>query len=1007
MIIKEQARQQPNRQLEKVIFRKYHLILINIMRIVSTLLLLVFLSVHSFAQKGFEWKQASANGYTYKYVTDDPMNARFYTLTNGLTVILSPNAKEPRVAVRIAVRAGSNHDPKDHTGLAHYLEHLLFKGTDKYGALDWAREKPLLDKIEALYEQYNTTADTEKRKAIYKEIDQVSGEAAKFAIAGEYDKLMKSLGSQRTNAHTSVEETVYEEDIPSNAMDKFLTIQAERFRNPIMRIFHTELEAVYEEKNRGLDNDGNKMQEAMFAALFPTHNYGQQTTIGTIEHLKNPSIKAIRQYYEKYYVPNNMAVIMAGDFNPDELIRKIDQQFSYMQPKKVEQYTGRKEQPIAGPIVKEVYGPTAEIIRLAYRAAPAGTRDAMLAEISRSVLANGKAGLIDLNLNKQQKVLGAGSALWQFKDYGIFFLQAAPKQGQSLDEAKELLAEQLANLKKGHFEESLINAIVANYKLSQLQSLENNTARVEDLMDQFIKSSGTGWDREVGIIDEMSKVSKKELMEFANRFFAEKNYVILYKRKGEDKSIVKVEKPPITPVETNPGKTSPFVAAIVETPLPSIKPVWIDYTKDLQKTKVGNADILYVQNKENGLFRLSYRFDMGNWNNKLLPIAAQYLQYLGTEKYSSEEISKQFYNLACNFSVRTGEEQTVMNITGLEENFDKAVALFEDLLKNCKPDAKTLEGLQSSILKGRANNKLNKGAISTGLQSYAMYGPKNPFNYTLSETELKALRAEDLTSVLHSLFNYEHKIGYYGPQSIEAATSKLQTLHSLPTAWTATPAPVKFERIQQSSNKVLFANYDAVQSEIYWVKNLSVYDPKNEAVVNLFNNYFGGGMGSIVFSTIRESKALAYSTYAQVITPDKKGDKFSVVAYVGSQSDKMNDAVKSMNELLNELPKTEQGFANAKSSLIKNIETDRIIQDGIITNYLGAQRKGVDRDLRKQNYAMYSKLTLNDIYNFHQQTLAKQPYTYCVVASEKRISLDDLKKYGELSTLSLEEIFGY
>ena len=310
------------------------------MRIVSTFLFLVIFSISTLAQKGFEWKQSDANGYTYKYVTGDPMGTRFYTLKNGLSVILSKNTKEPRIAFRLAVRAGSNHDPKDHTGLAHYLEHLLFKGTDKYGSLDWAKEKPLLDKIENLYEQYNSTKDEAKRTEIYKEIDRVSGEAARFAIAGEYDKLMKSIGSQRTNAHTFVEETVYEEDIPSNAIDKFLTIQAERFRNPIMRIFHTELEAVYEEKNRGLDNDGSKMQEAMFTTLFPTHNYGLQSTIGTIEHLKNPSIKAIKAFYDTYYVPNNMAIIMAGDFDPDVLIKKIDRHFSYMKSIPVAEYKG-------------------------------------------------------------------------------------------------------------------------------------------------------------------------------------------------------------------------------------------------------------------------------------------------------------------------------------------------------------------------------------------------------------------------------------------------------------------------------------------------------------------------------------------------------------------------------------------------------------------------------------------------------------------------------------------
>jgi predicted Zn-dependent peptidase len=974
------------------------------------LLLLALLAVNvlSLNAQKYEWKQASSGGYTYKYVNGDPMGARFYTLKNGLTVILTPNKKEPRVVSRIAVRTGSNNDPKDHTGLAHYLEHLLFKGTDKYGSLDWAKEKPLLDKIDNLYEQYNSTKDEAKRKEIYKEIDKVSGEAAKFAIAGEYDRMMAALGSQNTNAATFVESTVYNEDIPANALDKFLTVQAERFRNPILRIFHTELESVYEEKNRGFDNDGLKMQEAMFTNVFPTHNYGVQTTIGTVEHLKNPSIKAIRDYYYKYYVPNNMAVIMSGDFDPDQLVKMIDQKFAYMKPKPVEEYKGPKEKPIEGPIVKEVWGPTAESMRILYRGAPSNTRDAMLTSLVSSILTNGKAGLLDLNLNKQQKTQGASASFWEFKDAGIFFLGASPKQGQTLEEVRDLLLEQVNILKQGSFEESLIKAIVANYKLGRLQSLENNTARAENIADEFIKNRATKWHEEVGSLDEMSKVTKKEIVDFANRFFTDNNYVILYKRKGEDKSITKVEKPTITPVETNAGKTSAFVKSITETPLSPLKPLWLDFSKDIQKGKLGNADVLYVQNKENGLFRLYYRFDMGSWNNKTLALATQYLQFLGTDKYSSEEISKQFYNLACSFTVNTGNEETTVVISGLEENFDKAVALFEHLIQNCKPDETALEGLKNRLLKSRANTKSNKQAISNALRSYATYGPVNPYNYTLTDEEIKSLKAQDLTNMLRSLSNYKHAILYYGPKPLNTLTTSLQKLHKLPATWAANPSGVTFSRTKQEKNQVLFADYDAVQAEIYWVKNLDAYDPKQEAIVNLFNSYFGGGgMGTIVFQTIRESKALAYSTFAVVQTPGKKEDPYAVVAYVGTQADKINEAVAGMNELLDELPKTEQSFLNSRKSVVKDLETERITKDAIIYSYINAKKKGLTTDYRKDIYEAYNKLTVDDLYNYHQKALAKQPYTYCVVASEKKVNLDDLKKYGDVKKLSLTELFGY
>jgi len=971
------------------------------------MLFLLLLTASLQAQKKYEWKTATAAGFTYKYVSNDPTNTRFYTLKNGLTVTLSPNKKEPRIAVRIPVRAGSNTDPKNHTGLAHYLEHLLFKGTDKYGSLDWAKEKPYLDQIDNLYEQYNSTTDPAQRKVVYHVIDSVSGLAAKYAIANEYDKMMASIGSQRTNAHTWVEETVYEEDIPSNAVDKFLAIQSERFRNPIFRIFHTELEAVYEEKNRSLDNDGWKVQEAMHTLLFPTHNYGQQTTIGTIEHLKNPSLKAIREYYYKYYVPNNMAIVMAGDFNPDELIKKIDAAFAYMQPKPVEGYKGPTEAPVKGPIVKEIYGPTAETMRIVYRTGPADSRDAFLADLTSSILSNGKAGLLDLNLNKAQKVLGAGAGVRQYKDYGIFQLVANPKQGQTLEQVKDILLEQIGKLKKGEFDESLIKSIVANYKLSQLQAQEDNTNRVEEVVDQFIKNKGLEWDKDVAQLDEMGKVTKKEIVDFANRFFTDDDYAVIYKRKGEDKSIVKVDKPPITPVETNSGKQSAFVKAITTTPLPSTQPVWVDYNKDIQKGKAGPADVLYVPNKDNSLFRLHYYFNQGAFNNRLLPIALQYLQFLGTDKVSAEEITKQFYNIAASFSANAANEETTITISGLQENFDKAVSLFENLLRNCKTDETALAALKDRMLKSRANNKMNKQAIAQAVRSYAVYGSNNPFNYVLTNEEIKSLKAEDLIALLHSLPNYKHEVLYYGPSPVAKVSTDVAKLHTMPATWTPTPKPVVFKPLKQTSNQVLFTDYDAVQSEIYWVKDLGQYDPKQTAKIDVYNSYFGGGMGSVVFQTIRESKALAYSTFAVVQTPAKKEDDYTFIGYVGSQADKMNDAITSMNELLKDLPKTEQNFTNAIKSGKKDIETQRITKDDIIFNYLRAQKRGLDEDIRKNVYGDLNKLTLADLATYHQQQFQNQPFTYTVIASEKRISVDDLKKYGEVKKLNVDDLFGY
>ena len=962
-------------------------------------------TISSFAQTGkYEWKEATSAGYTYKYVTNDPAKARFYTLKNGLTVILSATNKDPRVQCYIATKAGSKTDPATNTGLAHYLEHMLFKGTDKYGSLNWAKEKPELDKIDALYEVYNKTTDTEKRKTIYHQIDSISGVASKYAIANEYDKMMSAMGAQGTNAFTSFEQTVYTDDVPASAIDKYLAVQAERFRNPVLRIFHTELEAVYEEKNRGLDNDGRRVFEKLFAELFKNHNYGLQTTIGTIEHLKNPSLVEIRNYFNKYYVPNNMGVIMSGDFNPDVMIKKVDATFGYMQNKPFAKYTFQPEQPISSPISSEVVGPDAESVTIGFRLPGNQSKDVLLAELVGQILTNGKAGLMDLNLVKKQKLLGASTSAFTLIDYGILYMQGRPTLGQSLEDVKALMLGEIENLKKGNFDEKLITSIINNQKKMKIQATEKYGSRASDLMDAF--TAELDWQEQVAYTDQLSKLTKKDIVAFANKYFGE-NYVAVLKRKGENKDISKVEKPPITPVETNRDAQSDFVKQVNNMPATAVKPVWLDYNKDVQKAKIGPAEVLYVQNTDNSLFRLRYRFEMGTWNNKKLSLAAQYLQFLSTDKMSAEEITKAFYEIACSFNVSASSEFTTVTIEGLQENFTKAVKLFEDVLKNSKENEEALKSLKARIIKSRTDAKVNKGAIMSGLVNYARFGRNNPFNYTLSDADLNATTAAELVSILHNLNSYPHKILYYGPQPLAQFTAGLKTVHTIPASFKPVPAKVNFTNLTQTSNQVLFADYNMVQAEIRWVRNSSAYSKDAEPVVDIFNNYFGGGMGSLVFQTIRESKALAYSTFAFYAKPDKKEDPFFTLAYVGCQADKFNESVIAMNELLNGIPNVEENIKNARAGIKKDIETERITQDGIIFNYLAAQRKGLKEDIRKSIYTAVDKIGYNELKKFHTDNLANKAYTYCIVASDKKLPEDEMKKYGELKRLSLEEIFGY
>jgi predicted Zn-dependent peptidase len=394
---------------------------------------------------------------------------------------------------------------------------------------------------------------------------------------------------------------------------------------------------------------------------------------------------------------------------------------------------------------------------------------------------------------------------------------------------------------------------------------------------------------------------------------------------------------------------------------------------------------------------------MGTWNDMKLGIAAQYLQFLGTPSMNAEEITKEFYKIACSFNVSAGTEYTTVTIEGLQDNFDKAVSLFENLLANSQPDEVALKSLKARITKSRTDAKANKNSIMGGMTSYARYGARNPFNYVLSNDDVNNITSSELVSMLHSLNNYSHKILYYGPMPLNNLTASLKARHPLPASFTPAMKKAAFMPAVQTANQVLFTDYNMVQAETRWTRNNGLYDPEQEALIGMFNNYFG----DLVFQTIRESKALAYSTFAFYASPDKKEDPYYTVAYVGSQSDKFNDAVIAMNQLLNDMPEVTENIKNARESIKKDIETQRIVQDGIIFNYLDAQRKGLTEDIRKKKYAAVDKIGFTELRDFHASNIKGKPYTYVVLASEGKLNMGDVKKYGDVKKLDLEEIFGY
>lgn len=952
-------------------------------------------------QKYETLKTTDKHGYEYETVTNDKSGVRVYTLKNGLKVYLAQNDDAPKIQTYIPVKTGSNNDPADNTGLAHYLEHMMFKGTSKLATADWVQEKPLLDQIAELYEQHKYEQDPEKKKAIYKKIDQVSLEASQYAIANEYDKAISSLGASGTNAHTWLDETVYKNTIPKNELEKWLKVEKERFSELTLRLFHTELETVYEEFNRAQDNDARLVNYELMDALFPNHPNGQQTTLGKSEHLKNPSMKAIHKYFDEYYVPNNYAMVLVGDLDFDQTIHLVDQYFGTFEYKELPKKMAITEVPMTKIIERTVKSPSTERLQIAWRSDSYGTQNARLADIVANILTNsGDSGLIDLNINQSQKALRAMAYESAFKNYGNFSMIIVPKNDQTLDEAKQLLLDQIDLVKRGEFQDWLIPAIINDMKIHRMKAFETADGLATTLYGTYI--NGRTWEQELNEINEYERITKEDVVQFANEFFKD-NYVVVKKENGVNDKLVRVENPGITPIKLNREEQSLFLKEILAEKSTNIKPEFVDYSKAITIDQIGDKKLSFVANKYNDIAQVYFVFPFGSDHDPQLGLATQVLQYLGTDELSGQALTQEFFKLGIANNFRTSKDQLLISLSGLEENMPKGIELLKNWMKNAKPDQQIYEENVRTILESREVAKQDKGRIMSALSNYAKYGRVSRFSDVLSKEQLSQISSVEMTSKIKDLLNMPYEIFFYG-QDLDLFKSYVKPFVEKETLKIPTK---KIYPEPATEGKVYFINYDMVQTEMSRVAKGPHVNLKNFGKINVFNEYFGRGLSSIVFQEIRESQSLAYSAYVSYAANGELHQPDYITTYIGTQANKLQQAVHAMDVLMAELPQIPAQFNNAKNAALKQISSGRVNRTNIYFNLLNLRKLGIDYDLRKDIYDEISVLTLEDLTNFYNTQMKPLTYNTAIMGKRENLDMNALSKMGDFQELTLEEIFGY
>lgn len=949
----------------------------------------------------------STENSKYETVAGDPLGTKIYTLQNGLKVYMSVNKQEPRIQTFIAVRSGGKNDPADNTGLAHYLEHLMFKGTPSLGTTDYEAEKVILDQIEDLYEVYRTKTDEAERRALYHVIDSLSYEASKISIPNEYDKAMSIIGSTGSNASTSEDVTSYTENIPSNQIENWAKVQADRFKNMVIRGFHTELETVYEEYNMYMNVDSENAMYAMDSVLFKNHPYGTQTVLGTSDHLKNPSIKAIKKQKETMYVPNNCAICLSGDFDPDEMVAIIEKYFGDWQPNpNIPELKYKPEEDITSPVTRHVYGTDAEFVMIGWRIPGQSTQESEIGSIVGEVMNNGMAGLIDLDINQQQKMLKASVSTDRRVDYGEFDLEGFPNKGQSMEEVRDLLLAEMAKLRAGDFNEDLIAAAVANQKLRQMRALESNGQRARQYVTSFIAKHN--WADDVHKMERLEKITKADVVAWANKYLGENSYCVVFKHLGANPKNQKIVAPAITPIATNRDKQSAFLTEIQNTEVQPIEPVFTNYETDLSKFNAKEGvEVLYKKNDINEVAQMNFIFDEGLLNDPALGMAADYVSYLGTKTNSAEKMALEMYKLACNFSFRVNTNTLQLSVSGLNENLGKAVDLVEDLMANAEANDEVLAQYKQSLLKSRTDSKFNQNACTNALNNYVMYGPEYVKKTTMTDEQIMNITSEELLGKVKELLNKQHTVAYYGPSS-EADVKSLLAEHHKVADKLEPLTKLYAQKVLTTTPKVFIAPYKTRQfNYIQFTCDGAKYAPEDDAVVRLYNSYFGSGMNAIVFQEMREARALAYRARASLNTPTFTDDAYSFQATIGSQSDKLHIAVEAFDDIINNMPESQKAFDIAKASIDATLRTQRTTGMQVINNYLADRELGRTEPNAKFIYETAKNLTLQDVVAAQQKYVKNRTYIYGLLGDSNLLDLPYLRTMGPVEQISLETVFGY
>ena len=935
------------------------------------------------------------------------LKVKEYRLENGLTVWLNEDHSQPKVFGAVVVKAGAKDCPD--TGIAHYFEHMMFKGTDRIGTLDYESEKVLLDSIAMKYDELAMTEDTAARARLQKEINELSIRSSEYVIPNEFNRLINRFGGSGLNAATSYDATIYFNTFSPQYMVQWAEINSERLINPVFRLFQSELETVYEEKNMYGDFIGGQVMDTLMARYFGPHPYAYPI-IGSTKNLKNPRLTEMHKFFEDYYVASNMALILSGDFDAQQVMPILEKAFSRIRsgnaPKQekvmLPPFNGRETMKVKFPI------PFIKAMGLGFRGVSANHEDQVALNIAVNLLNNSNGtGYLD-KLMVEHKLMGALAINESMNEAGILAVAIMPKLLiQSYSSAEKMVWDEINRVKNGDFSDEMFNSLKLEQKRQYASSLENIDSRATIMMNLF--SQGKSWNDYLNEVARIESITKEDVVRVAQKYFSN-NYLCVTKSTGKYPKD-NLPKPAFSPVvPRNADASSSYAKQLEKIPEQQVAPRIIDFEKDVKTSKLTPLVTLYTTpNPLNDIFTLNISYGIGALEQPELMQLTNYLQLLGTESLSFEQFRSRLQSIGSTLAFDVTPDAFVMKVTGFDNHIDETMELVGDFIRHAKADDKKLRQIVDDAKVSEKAFFKSGDNVASALLELVKYGDQSRYLRKLSLSQIKKLKGKDMLAIYDKVRSVQCDLHYCGTLPVEKVIGTIRQHLPLERTTVASNSPYYRELKQYDRPTVFFIDMpDMAQSIVYgYVKGDPVDDKASRHASRLFSVYFGGDMSSLMFQEIREFRSFAYRTSGRYQLPNHahKGTAGSFTAMLSTQSDKTLDALGVLDSLIREMPLKPERMEAVKQTLVNRINNDYPPFRNLSEKVASTRMEGFDRDPAEEFLRDIATMDMQDISRFYREQISGRPVVYVIAGNRKHIDMKKLAKYGTIIKVKKKDIY--